>query len=82
MLKEGKLKVIKSDMRRAREDRNSVKDLRNVEVHMNDHKKLVNKDMNMLLEKDPKAASKLRMTSVMPIEQPVSAFASPTRAQL
>lgn len=68
MLHEGKLKVIKSDMRRAREDRNSVKDLRNVEVHLQGHKKEVNRNMNKLLEKDPKTASKLRMASVMPVE--------------
>ena len=41
MLAEGRLKVIKSDMKRAQENRNSVKDLRNMEEHLKDHKKVV-----------------------------------------
>ena len=34
------------------------------------------------MEKDPKTASKLKMTAVMPVQQSVSSFASPSRTQL
>ena len=45
MQHEGRLKVIKSDMKRVTENRNSVKDLRHLEERLKDYKKTVNQEL-------------------------------------
>ena len=47
MLEEGRLKVIRSDMKRARE-RNSVKDMSTIDEHLKQHKKRVTNDLTNL----------------------------------
>ena len=76
---EGRLKIIKSDLKRVAEFRNCNKDLRPVEDHLAEHKKRVNKSLSELEQKNPKAIKKLRIASVMPVEETISSFRSPTR---
>lgn len=67
MLHEGRLKIIKSDMKRVTEDRNSVKDLRHLEERLKHYKKDVRHELIEIKAKDPKNASKLKKASVLPI---------------
>ena len=69
LCEEGRLKVIKSDMKRADNYRNSAKDLRNVEAHLNSHTKRVTLELENIETKQPKMAKKLRVASVLPVPQ-------------
>ena len=79
---EGRLKIIKSDMKSINENRNCRKDLRNVAKHMKEHEIRVSRGINDLEINDPKAASKLKIASLLPVTDHISSFKSPTRAQL
>ena len=79
---EGRLKIIKSDMRRVSQYRNCKKDMWPVENHLADHKQRVNKSLNELEQRDPNLIKHLRIASVIPVEEVVSSFKSPTRDQL
>ena len=68
LLEEGRLKVIKSDMKRAARDRNSVKDLSTIDEHMKQHKKRITKDLTTNTAADPKYASKVKLERIMPIQ--------------
>ena len=78
MLEEGRLKVIRSDMKRARE-RNSVKDLTTIDEHLKQHKKRITRDLSDL---DPKMAEKVKLERIMPVKDIHANFKSPTRNQL
>lgn len=78
VLEEGRLKVIKSDMKRARE-RNSVKDMSTIDEHLKQHKKRVTRDLNNLQAADPKTAKKVKLERIMPVPDIHANFKSPTR---
>ena len=69
LCEEGRLKVIKSDMKRADNYRNSAKDLRNVEAHLMDHTKRVTQEIEEIETKQPKMKKKFRVASVLPVPE-------------
>ena len=81
MLEEGRLKVIKSDLKRARE-RNSVKDMSTITEHLKQHKKRVARDLNNLTHADPMIAKKVKLERILPVQDIHANFKSPTRVQL
>ena len=81
LLEEGRLKVIQSDMKRARE-RNSVKDLQTIDEHLKQHKKRITRDLSTLASQDPKCVEQVKLERIMPVKDIHANFKSPSRMQL
>ena len=64
---EGRLKLLKSEMNRVSQNRNSTKELWPVDDQLADHKKRVNRSLNELQRKNPQASKYLRIASVLPV---------------
>ena len=78
---EGRLKVIKSDLKRSTVDRNSVKDPLTMDIHLENYRKRVKREHNTLLVA-PKKATAIKLGRILPQNQPLQAFSSPSRTQL
>ena len=81
LVEEGKLKIINSDLKRAKQ-RNSVKDTMTMEGHLADHAKRIRKEHQTMQQHDPKTAAKIKLERISPVVQVISAFKSPSRNQL
>ena len=80
-LEEGRLKIIQSDLKRAR-DSNSVKDHAIMTEHMKQHERRIRKNQENMLTVDPKNVHKIKLERILPKQESIGAFKSQTRMEL
>ena len=78
---EGRLRVIQSDLKRSNY-RNSSKDAGTMDEHLRQHDKRIRRDHSELLHRNPNEAKKIKLERIVPNNEAIASFKSPSRMQL